>query len=52
MKMLLPVEPFGSLVRAGSAGHTKFIADGRFRIVMSLDELAKAELGELGKRWA
>jgi hypothetical protein len=30
----------------------KFNADCRFRIVMSPDELGKAGLGELGKRWA
>jgi hypothetical protein len=29
----------------------KFNADCRFRIVMSPDDLAKAGLGELGKRW-
>jgi hypothetical protein len=30
----------------------KFTADCRFRIVMSPEELAKAGLGDLGKRWA
>jgi hypothetical protein len=30
----------------------KFNADCHFRIVMSPDELGKAGLGELGKRWA
>jgi hypothetical protein len=30
----------------------KFNADCRFRIVMSPDELGKAGLSELGKRWA
>ena len=30
----------------------EFNADCPFRIVMSPEELAKAELGELGRRWA
>jgi hypothetical protein len=30
----------------------KFNADWRFRIVMGPAELAKAGVGELGKRWA
>jgi hypothetical protein len=61
----IPHEPFNSLVRDGSAGDTirknprqpqagggVFNADCHFRVVMSPDELGKAGLGELGKRWA
>jgi hypothetical protein len=57
MKMLLtvdiPHQPFNRLVRSRTAGDTiSKILDSRLRIVLSPDDLGKAGLGMLGKRWA
>jgi len=60
----IPNEPFNSLVRSGEVGHiirdilaelkpeaTYFVEEDRFRIAMVPEDLGKAGLEALGKKW-
>ena len=50
--LLIEVDSASDVPRFAEPFFLKFNADCRFRIVMSPDDLGKAGLGELGKRWA
>lgn len=50
--LLIEVDSPSDVPRFVEPFFLKFNADCRFRIVMSPEELAKAGLGEIGKRWA
>jgi hypothetical protein len=50
--LLIELESPSDVPRFAEPFFLKFNADCRFRIVMSPDELGKAGLGTLGKRWA
>jgi hypothetical protein len=50
--LLIELDSPSDIPRFAEPFFLKFNADCRFRVVMSPDDLAKAGLGELGKRWA
>ena len=50
--LLIELDSPSDIPRFSEPFFLKFNADCRFRVVMSPDDLAKAGLGELGKRWA
>lgn len=50
--LLIELDSPSDVPRFAEPFFLKFNAECRFRVVMSPDELGKAGLGELGKRWA
>ena len=50
--LLIELDSPSDIPRFAEPFFLKLNADCRFRVVMSPDDLAKAGLGELGKRWA